>query len=139
MAYDTITLKRIFRKTQGYCHICWGRLILTNYGCQGNTGAWEVEHHRCRVKGGSDHINNLYAAHISCNRSKGTTSSKSARAANGVTRAPYSRKKIAKIKKSNATTGAVVGGLIGTIGGPVGIFIGATLGNLIGRDSSPRK
>jgi 5-methylcytosine-specific restriction endonuclease McrA len=39
----------------------------------GERGVWEVEHSVARAKCGSNHGNNLYAACITCNRSKGVS------------------------------------------------------------------
>lgn len=90
---DFSRIERIYRKTDGNCHICYKKLSLSNYGKLGNKGAWEIEHSVPRVKGGTDHSNNLFAACISCNRDKGTHTSRTARAWHGRTKAPLSREK----------------------------------------------
>src|ERR1700755_2796787 len=101
MAYDYETLRRIFDRTDGDCHLCCRRLSFSNYADHGSRGAWEVEHSVPVSQGGTDHLNNLYAAHISCNRSKAAQSSRKARSQYGRKRAPYCREKKANIKKSN--------------------------------------
>lgn len=72
MNYGDEELKDIYDRTSGYCHLCHRKMSLSNYGRPGARGAWEIEHSRPRVKGGTDHGNNLYGAHIKCNRAKGT-------------------------------------------------------------------
>lgn len=99
MKADDNKLERIYRRTDGQCHICRKRLCFGNYGATGKLGAWEIEHSRLRSKGGTDHLNNLYAACISCYRSKGNGTIASAR--NGYRTAPLSEKR----KNGNAWTG----------------------------------
>lgn len=72
MGYDTRTLNTIYKKSGGYCHLCNKKLSRSNYGVHGTKGAWHVDHSKSRAKGGTDHMNNLYAACISCNLEKGT-------------------------------------------------------------------
>lgn len=133
MAYDVDTLNRIYDRTDGYCHLCCKKLSFINYANYGAKGAWEVEHSIPLSQGGTNHLNNLYAACISCNRSKAVQSSRKARSQYGRKRAPYCREKKAKIRRSNSITGGVIGGLIGSIGDPAGSAIGAK----IGRDIDP--
>jgi len=132
MKFDDETLDRIFSRTDGQCHICRKQLSFSNYGSGGKRGAWEVEHSIPRSKGGKDHLNNLYAACISCNRSKGNASTRSARAKNGYRQAPLSKDK----KNSNAWTGGAIGILaflfvpppirlaVAVVGGVVGAVVG---------------
>ena len=75
MAYSLRQLERIFDRTGGRCHLCHGDLYFDDYGAPAVLDGWEVEHSRPRARGGTDHPNNLYAACVSCNRSKGTRSS----------------------------------------------------------------
>ena len=105
MKTDNEKLERIFQRTDGQCHLCRKHLSFGNYGTIGKRGAWEIEHSRPRSKGGSDHMNNLYAACVSCNRSKGNATTASVRGANGYRRAPLSEDK----KHSNAWAGGAVG------------------------------
>lgn len=107
MKRDNETLQKIFEKTDCQCHICRKRLSFRNYGKVGARGAWEIEHSIPRSRGGTDHLNNLYAACISCNRSKGNASTKAARALNGFKCAPLPRRK----KHDNAIAGAGLGAL----------------------------
>lgn len=137
MAYDNETLSWIFDRTDGYCHLCCTKLCFSNYAKRGSRGAWEVEHSIPLSQGGTDHLNNLYAAHISCNRSKAVQTSRKARAQYGRKRAPYGREKKAKIRQSNAITGGVIGGLIGSLGGPLGSAVGAAIGAKIGQEIDP--
>jgi hypothetical protein len=53
-------LRKIFRKTDGFCHICHRKLNFANHGIGGTNGAWHVEHSKAKASGGSDHLNNLF-------------------------------------------------------------------------------
>jgi hypothetical protein len=137
MPYTEDRLRSIFDKTHGNCHICHGRLAFSNYGAQNAKGtAWEVEHSVPKALGGTDRLNNLYAAHVICNREKGTTSTRSARAQYGNTRAPHSKTKKEQMRDQNmlgaGAAGMVIGGLVG---GPPGALIGATLFGALGRSA----
>ncbi len=137
MKFDDETLDRIFSRTDGQCHICRKQLSFSNYGWGGKRGAWEVEHSIPRSKGGKDHLNNLYAACISCNRSKGNASTRSARAKNGYRKAPLSRQQ----KNQNAWKWGAAGSLAAVFVPPqlrlVTFVTGAVAGALLGRDSEP--
>lgn len=137
MKFDDDTLDRIFTRTDGHCHICRKRLSYSNYGAMGKRGAWEIEHSRPRSKGGTDHLNNLYAACISCNRSKGNTSTKSARAKNGYRKAPLSKDK----KTSNVWAGGAVGALAFLFVPPplrlAAAVVGSVVGAVVGKSYEP--
>jgi hypothetical protein len=90
MQYDSDTLRRIYDSTSGKCHLCHKKLSISNHGVVGAKGAWDVDHSIPVSEGGTDYLNNLKPACISCNRSKGAGSTRSARAACGQTRAPLS-------------------------------------------------
>jgi 5-methylcytosine-specific restriction endonuclease McrA len=131
-------LKSIYDKTTGYCHICGKKLAFSNYGSIGSRCAWEVEHSIPRAKGGTDHLNNLFAACITCNRKKGAKSTATARRQNGKTRDPLNvaARKIAKQKQ------ALIGGIAGTalgglICGPPGAVFGALAGAHAGKKKTP--
>jgi 5-methylcytosine-specific restriction endonuclease McrA len=133
MAWTFEERRWIFDKTSGDCHICHKQLSFGNYAQNGRRGAWEVEHSVPQARGGTHHGNNLFAACISCNRAKGSITSRTARAWNGRTRAPLSKSKRREIKERNIITGAVSGGLLGLrIAGPLGALIGALLGGALG-------
>lgn len=133
MKWDQNTLQRIFDKTNGRCHLCRKVLRFHNYGKQNIREAWEVEHSIPRARGGTDHINNLYPACITCNRKKGSSSTRSARAENGYRSAPFSKRQ----KQRNVLNYAGIGTLIGFLAPPplrlttmlLGMAIGAVLGN----------
>lgn len=72
MKYDDDPLRAIYAKTDGRCHICWKSIALSNYGTHGKRGSWEADHSVPLSEGGTDHLNNLFPAHTSCNRSKQT-------------------------------------------------------------------
>jgi hypothetical protein len=144
MAYDKKILGMIFGRTNGRCHICGEKLSFNNYGKIGEKGAWEIEHSHPRSKGGSDHLNNLYASCISCNRSKGTHTTQTARSWHNRTKAPLSKTQRERVKCSNAIWGALIFGAIGAvIAGPLGIargvclLVGAALGGKVGYDADP--
>ncbi|MBI1804813.1 MAG: HNH endonuclease [Ignavibacteriae bacterium] len=139
MAYDEDTLNKIYDRTNGRCHICGKKLSFINYFQFGRKGAWEVEHSHPRVKGGSDHRNNLYAACISCNRGKGTVTTQTARAWYGRTKAPLSKVKRKEVRQSHAIAGALLGAFVGLFAGPGGALVGAAIGGKIGYDSNPDK
>lgn len=135
MQYSEETLDRIFEKTDGRCHICWSALARSNYGSLGRRGVWEVEHSVPRANGGTNRLNNLFPAHVSCNRSKGTSSTRSARATYGNTRAPRSRAKQDEARVENTAIGAVAGGILTAVLLPelwiAGAIVGALFGNSI--------
>ncbi len=137
---DKERLQKIYQKTNGNCHLCHKKLSFTNYGVRGLKGAWHIEHSVPKAKGGTDNLNNLYAACIKCNIDKGTKPAKSIRNKNGVSRAPYSKNKIVSIKNNNTAGGALIGGGLGfAIGGPIGSLIGGIVGGAIGNHNSPNK
>jgi 5-methylcytosine-specific restriction endonuclease McrA len=139
MAFDEDRLKKIYARTDGYCHICCKKLSFANYAQSEQKGAWEVEHSRPRAKGGTDHLNNLYPACISCNRDKGTITSKTARAWNGRKKAPLSKTNKRRVKADNAVASGIVGGLIGLVFGPWGSVAGASIGAKLGHSVDPNK
>ncbi len=128
MSFTEDKLDRIYQRTEGRCHICRKQLSLRNYGVLGRRGAWEVEHSKPRSKDGTDHMNNLYAACIACNRKKGNSSTASARAANGYRRAPLSQAK----RGENAVAGGVVGALALLLVPPHLRLAAAVLGGVVG-------
>ncbi len=109
-----------------------------NYAYSGRRGAWEVEHSKPRVKGGSDYHRNLYPACISCNCEKGTATTKTARSWHGRKRAPLSKEKKKETQTSNTAIGEFIGGIIGLFIAPwvglAGLFIGSSVGYNINPD-----
>ena len=88
-----------------------------------------MEHSNAQALGGSCNPCNLYAACISCNRSKGTYRTRTVRAWNGKRRVPLSYRKPQEAKEKQAIIGAVVGGVIGSlVFGRIGALTGATVG-----------
>jgi HNH endonuclease len=137
MAFTKKELRKIYDRANGKCHICHKKLAFTNYGLMYLKGAWEVEHSNPKSLGGTNRLNNLYPACISCNRSKNNKSTRYARAKHGKTRAPLSKDKRKIAKRDGAITGGIIGGLIGSIGGPWGVAVGATIGAKLGHDKDP--
>ncbi len=115
MKYNNDKLNKIYDKTDGCCHICHKKISFLNYGVHGAKGAWHVDHSIPRAKGGSDHLNNLYAACIPCNLQKNKLLNNSVRPLYGNSRAPYSRTKKQKLREENTLGGAAIGGLIGMV------------------------
>lgn len=138
MVYDQKTLRRIYDRTSGYCHICARKMYFNNYGLVGARGAWEVEHSVAQVKGGSDHLNNLYGAHISCNRKKQDATTATARSWHDRTRAPLSRTEVKRKKQNYTVAGAVSGSLLGLRFGLPGALVGSILGAVIGSEIKPK-
>jgi len=137
MAHEVEKLERIFGKTNGQCHICRSQLSFHNYGKPDARRAWEVEHSVPRAKGGTDHLNNLYASCVTCNRSKGSSTTKSAREKNGYKCAPLSKNK----KVNNALTGGAFGTLATFLVPPhmrvAAAVFGAVVGAVIGHEVEP--
>lgn len=138
MLYDVKVLRRIYNRTDGHCHICGKKLSFVNYAAPGSKGAWEVEHSVAKAKGGTDHLNNLFPACITCNRAKGIRTSRTARVQHGRKGAPLSRAGKDGVRRSNALAGAGLGAVVGGfLGGPPGALIGGALGGIIGHSSDP--
>ena len=138
MAFEFDRLDSIFERTDGHCHICRNKLVRKNYGPVKAHGAWEVDHSRPHSKGETDHLNNLYASCVSCNRSKGNSSTRSARSRNGYKGAPYSQSQ----KQKNVVVGAGIFGSIVWLCAPPQIklpaaLLGAAFGRWVGSNSEP--
>lgn len=128
MAYTKDELRRIWKSTDGRCHLTGRRLLLKDY-----SETWEVDHSRPRAKGGSSHGNNLKPALVSANRSKQATGSRAVRRRNGLTRSPMSPGEQGRKRSSNTAGGALVGATTGAaIAGPPGLVVGGILGALLG-------
>ena len=113
-------------------------LALMSYGVHGARGAWEIDHSIPVARGGTDHMNNLFPAHIACNRGKQARSSRSVRRHNGRTRAPLSVAARERSKLRKALAAAVLGGALGArFGGPAGFWMGAIVSGLGGYGTDP--
>ena len=137
MKFDTKTKRTIYDRTRGYCHLCNKKLAFKNYGKSGGKAAWEIDHSNPKANGGSDRLNNLYAACISCNRSKQHSSTRTARAQNGRTRAPLSAEKRKRAVRENTLAGGIAGLLGGALLGPGGAVVGASIGAVLGNCIDP--
>ena len=138
MSFDKQTLSRIYRRASGYCHLCHAKLSLKNYGQPGKRSAWQVEHSVPRSKGGTDHLNNLFAACVSCNLDKSNRTTRTARGWNGKICAPLSLERRKQAKLKNGFAGALAGGIAwGAIAGPVGAIVGAVTGACVGSSTNP--
>lgn len=111
MGYSKEKLDTIFARTDRRCHICGKGLCRKNYARPGARGAWEVEHSKPRAREGTDHGNNLYAAHIRCNREKGTLSTRSipGRSRNGKTGSDGTLIPTRRSPRGSASRGATQG------------------------------
>jgi len=129
--FDEATRRAVFGKSNRLCHLCGQPTAYANYGNHGARGAWEIDHSIPVAKGGTDHLNNLYAAHTSCNRAKQARSSASVRRENGLSGPPRSEAATQRLKEGDAWTGALAGGLVGArFGGFPGMLLGAAIGAL---------
>lgn len=138
MSFDSNTLRLVYDRTEGKCHLCRKKLAFTNYALAGEKGAWEVEHSVPRSKGGTDRLNNLYAACIGCNRDKSDSSTKTIRSKSGFKRAPYSKSQRSK----NAWIGGALGATTAMLLVPPPIRLGAmilsaVIGAAVGREVEP--
>tara|TARA_R110002072_G_scaffold46082_2_gene127862 strand:+ start:4377 stop:4964 length:588 start_codon:yes stop_codon:yes gene_type:complete len=122
MKFATGLLDKIYGATSGKCHICHKELTRNSYA-----KTWEVDHSKAKANGGSNHLNNLRAACLSCNRSKGARlTSKQARADRGKSRAPLSGVRRREVLVTRAgLTGVGVFAAARALGlfGPIGIAI----------------
>ena len=138
MAYADEFLTSIMDRTDGRCHLCGKRLRFSAYGLSRESGCWEVEHSRAQALGGGTWLGNLYAACISCNRSKGKRSTRTVRNWNDRRRAPLSRRQHVAARQTNAAVGAVIAGVIGGLCfGRQGFVVGILAGAVIGYDQDP--
>jgi 5-methylcytosine-specific restriction endonuclease McrA len=137
MAWTDEQLEAIYDRTSGYCHLCSKKLAYSNYATAGSRGAWEVEHSVPKARGGTDRMNNLYAACIGCNRSKQACSTRTCRAQNGRNRAPLSRPARATARTENALAGAGLGLFVGAAFGPVGALVCGAFGAHFGYQENP--
>ena len=127
--FDHETRRAVFTKSNRLCHLCWKTIAFSNYGNHGARGAWEIDHSRPRSQGGTDHLNNLYAAHTACNRAKQARSSAGVRRENGHSRPPMSAAAMKELKAGDAWAGALSIGLLGArFFGPPGFLVGAAIG-----------
>jgi 5-methylcytosine-specific restriction endonuclease McrA len=128
-------LRAIYDNTCGYCSLCHIKLSLINYNARGRRAAWHVEHTVPIALGGTNRLGNLKPACIDCNLDKGICTARAARARNGLTRAPYSRSRVATLRKRNTWGGIAAGAGTGAaVGGPFGAVVGALFGGLFGNN-----
>lgn len=137
MKYDQDLLETTYDRTDGRCHICRKKLSFSNYARFEFRGAWEVEHSVPRHTGGTNYLNNLYPACISCNRSKGIHATRSVRGRFGYTRAPLSAAKKEQARTESGIAGAVVGALVGLSTGGAGAVVCGIVGLCLGYSIEP--
>lgn len=73
MAFSDEIVEIVYDKFDGRCRYCGKQLAFGNYGVIGRRGAWQIDHSVSRSNGGTDHLNNLFPACVSCNQDKGAT------------------------------------------------------------------
>lgn len=132
MAFKDGELRAIYDRTNGMCHICGKKLSFRNYGIQGTRAPWQVDHSVSKAAGGTNHLNNLYAACIECNLEKSSGTTRAARTRHGRTRAPLSKEAKVKVRSGRTISGAACGGAIGWLVAPELMVIGVVVGALIG-------
>ncbi len=138
MAHTSLTLRRVYDRTSGYCHICHKKLSFFNHGVPGKKGAWEVDHSRPRASGGSDRLNNMYPACVCCNRTKGISSTRSMRRHSGTRRAPLPRERRNTVRVEAGMASSVLGAVVGfPLGGPPVAIVGAALAGRAGYRANP--
>ena len=137
MAFSQDSLRKIFDRIEGRCHICRGKLAFCNYGKVDNHGDWEVEHSKPKLRGGTEHLNNLYAAHSSCNRSKNNGLNEEERVKHGYKNAQFSERQ----RQRNTCMAVGIGNLIPLLVVPqIGIPIAITsaaIGTFVGYNTEP--
>ncbi len=128
MAYKKAQLQRIWKSTDGRCHLTGRRLRLKDFGV-----TWEVDHSKPRARGGSDHGNNLMPALVAANRSKQAMTSRAVRRGNGLRRSPLSPAEQQRNRSNNAAAGAALGVAAGAVvAGPFGAVVGGLVGGIFG-------
>lgn len=135
MRYTPEQLRKVLSKTRRMCHLCHQPLSIRGYGRN-----WHVDHLIPKVKGGTDHLNNLFVACVTCNCSKRDGSNRGARAFNGKQRSPLSPREHSKAVTDNTLLGGFAGALggawlLGPFGFWAGMLIGAAMGNGVRVDS----
>ena len=58
----------IFNKTEGHCHFCGDKIVLSKYGKGAKSGCWEADHVVQKFKGGPSGSVNCLPACTRCNR-----------------------------------------------------------------------
>ena len=129
--------RRILARTHNRCHLCSKTLCINNYGKLVGRGAWEVDHSLPQANGGTHHGNNLLAACVRCNRSKGAGSSRIYRKSNDLTIKPTSTAKRKRNQLWNSITGGTIGAICGLRFGPIGAIYGGIVGAAIGNETNP--
>lgn len=113
MRVNKALIQAVLSRTDGNCHLCHRAVGPRSYAHVHSPLGWELDHSRPRSRGGSDRLNNLYAAHIRCNRSKGANSTRSARQRHGYTAAPLSTATRRAYQSRAMIFGAAGGSLVG--------------------------
>ena len=113
--------------------------MFINHGINSGRDEWEIEHSKPKSKGGTDHLNNLYAACVKCNREKSNGTNYSIRSIKGVKKAPLTEDKKDKKVFSNTVKGVITGAAVDRFFGPIGIIAGGVIGAVYGSNMNPDK
>lgn len=133
VSYTEEELKNMYDSTSGRCHLCGEKIDFDAYPTE-----WEVDHSRPRSKGGTEHGNNLYPAHKSCNRARQNRLASVIRDQNGLSKPPLSRKQRKKKKKDKALTWGGLAAIAGVLlGGPPGAVAAGAIGAVAGHEQDP--
>lgn len=139
MAWTKEELDRIYQRTRGRCHLCGKTVARSNHGRAGRRGSWEVDHSRSRRRGGGDHPNNLRAACLFCNRSKGGGTNGRVRRKHGRTRAPRSPAEFERAKRDAGMSwglrSMVAAGVLGMT--PGGVLLSGAVGGALAYSNDP--
>lgn len=120
-------LARVHEKTDGRCHLCGSDFAMEDY-----RERWEVDHSNPKSLGGTNHLNNLFAACISCNRGKGNRESRGVLAWHGLHRSPLSKRKRSKNLIQKVVLCSTGAGLVGMAIHPKGFWRGVLMGAILG-------
>jgi 5-methylcytosine-specific restriction endonuclease McrA len=127
--YSNDRLNSIFDRTDGKCHLCHRKLSFSSYGVRGAFGAWQVDHSVPLAHGGSENLNNLFAACTACNLLKGTRCTATVRRWLGTQRAPLSLRRKKVEDRANMLMITIVGASVGaSMLGRRGVLVGALAG-----------
>ena len=135
--YSFQRLVKIFKKTEGCCHVCKKKIDFKLYAKLHHKNGWQiVDRSRTEASGGNSAITNLWPVHAQCKLGQRTGKSRNARKAQEYSHSS-TEKRIQKDRRE--IVGGLVGGTLGLAAGPAGVVAGAALGVEIGRKILRRK
>lgn len=139
MSYTNDQKRRALDRSGGKCHLCGTQLHLGAYGKRDSPFGWHMDHSVAKARGGHPtNENNLRAACIPCNVSKGAGTNGRVRAQAGRTRSPLTERERTAARTTQGVAGLTAGAAVGAfIGGPIGAVIGGALGAAGGASIEP--